>query len=40
MLYKIKEFIEDVKATARVFIFVLFVIVILMIIGYVIKLFG
>lgn len=40
MLYKIRELIEEVKATARVFIFVLFVIVILMIIVYVIKLFG
>ena len=40
MLYKIKEFIEEVKATARVLVFVLFVIAILMIIVYVIKLFG
>lgn len=40
MLYKIRELIEEVKATARVLVFVLFVIAILMIIVYVIKLFG
>lgn len=40
MLYKIKEFIEEIKATARVLVFVLFVLIILMIMVYVIKLLG